>query len=370
MEGVAFFYCAFPVNMQIHQFHPTVSFGDGISNQILSLQRLLRKMGYKSEIFCRQRPLHYEGKVREIANYKRYTSPDNLLILHYSLAYSSDVWDWLNQIPDRKVVCYHNITPHYFFSGINETFYDAAIQGRQQFSKLLQITEAGWGDSSFNVEELVRNGWENVGVLPIIFDPQRYAVSPNKAILERYQGQSNILYVSRISPNKKPEDVILTYYYLKRIRPDARLILVGSANGMGLYLEYLQTLVSRLDLQDVIFTGHVSAAEWTAYYQASQILLSMSEHEGFGIPLLEAMKFGLPAVAYKTGAVPETLGNSGVLVAKKDYPAIAELLGILLDDEVLREKIIVRQRMRLKEFLPEQVEKKMRKLLDDLGITG
>ncbi len=354
--------------MQIHQFHPTVSFGDGISNQILSLQRMLRRMGYKSEIFCRQRPLHFEGKVREIKQYNRYTSPDNLLILHYSLGYPPDVWDWLRQIPDRKVVCYHNITPAHFFAGINETFYDAAYQGRQELPKLAQLTEAGWGDSTFNANELKRNGWQKVDVLPIIFEPQRYAVHPDKTVMAQYQGGENILYVSRISPNKKPEDVILTFYYLKRSHPDARLILVGSAGGMDLYLEYLQTLVERLQLQDVIFPGHLSAAEWTAYYRTAKTLFSMSEHEGFGIPLLEAMHFGVPAVAYKTGAVPETLGGSGVLISKKDYPAIGELLGMLLEDEALRTQIITRQRERVQDFLPERVESQLQKLLYNLGI--
>lgn len=354
--------------MQIHQFHPTVSFGDGISNQIISLQRLLRQMGYQSEIFCRQLPLQFESKVREIKQYKRYASPDNLLILHYSLGYPADVWDWLHRLPDRKVVCYHNITPHHFFAGINETFYDASQQGRQELPRLQLLTEAGWGDSLFNMQELIDNGWTKTGILPIIFDPKRYSISPDKKILEHYHNRPTIIYVSRISPNKRPEDVILTFYYLKQIRPEAQLVLVGSAGGMELYQEYLQALVNRLGLSDVFFAGHVGAAEWAAYYRAAKILISMSEHEGFGIPLLEAMYYGVPAVAYKAGAVADTLGGSGVLITKKDYPAVAGLLDVLLSDETLRERIIARQRERLQDFLPERLTTQLQELLFQLGI--
>lgn len=354
--------------MQIHQFHPTVSFGDGVSNQILSLQHLLRQMGYQSEIFCRQLPLQFEGKVREIKQYKRYSSPDNLLILHYSLGYPADVWDWLQTLPDRKVVCYHNITPHHFFAGINETFYDAAQQGRQELPYLRPLTEAGWGDSLFNMQELADNGWERVGVLPIVFVPKRYTINADKKILECYRDKPTILYVSRISPNKKPEDVILTFYYLKQIRPEAQLVLVGSASGMELYQEYLQALVNRLGLSDVVFAGHVGDTEWAAYYRVAKIFISMSEHEGFGIPLLEAMYFSVPVVAYKAGAVADTLGGSGVLVTKKDYPAVAGLLDVLLSDETLRERIIARQRERLQDFLPERLTTQLQNLLSQLGI--
>lgn len=355
--------------MNVHQFHPTVSFGDGISNQIMSLQKLLRQLGHQSEIFCQHQPLQFEGKVREISRYPRYSSPDTLMILHYSLGYPRDVQAWLKQIPDRKIICYHNITPHHFFSGINETFYDAALQGRKELPRLRQLTEAGWGDSSFNVQELKENGWKQVDVFPIIFEPDRHTVSPDRKILNRYRDKPNILYVSRVSPNKKVEDVILTFYHLKQVRPETQLVLVGSAGGMDLYQEYLQTLVNRLELDDVIFTGHVSAAELAAYYQTAKILISMSEHEGFGIPFLEAMCFKVPVVAYKAGAVDETLGDSGLLVTKKEYPAIAELLNLLLDDQTLRNKLIARQQKRLQDYLPKQLKPRLQKLLLGLGIT-
>lgn len=354
--------------MQVHQFYPTVAYGGATSNHILSLQRLLQRLGHDGEIFCEHLPLLFEGRARQIAQYARYSSPANVLLLHFSMGYSAEVMSWLEQVPDRKVVIYHNITPQSYFAGINELYFEAAREGREQLDRLRALTEAGWGVSTFNCQELAERGWTHLGVLPIIFDPRRYAVRPDRKVLKRWQGGVNVLFVGRISPNKRFEDLILTFYYLRRfVCSDARLLLVGSTQKMEPYLEFLQALVTRLGLSDVVFTGHVSTSQLVAYYRCASVYLSMSEHEGFGVPLLESMHFGVPIVAYKAAAVPETLGSSGILVTAKDYDAVAELVGLLVEDKDLRARIVARQRERLHDFLPEKVEERLRKLLNDLG---
>lgn len=358
-------------NMQVHQFHPTVAYGGAASNQILSLQRLLQCLGYRGEIFCEHLPLLFEGRTRPIAQYTRYSSPANILLLHFSIGYSAEVMSWLEQVPDRKVVIYHNITPHTYFAGINDLYFEAAREGREQLDRLRELAEAGWGVSTFNCQELAERGWTHPGVLPIIFNPNRYAVRPDRKVLKRWQGGVNVLFVGRVVPNKRFGDLILTFYYLRRfVRSDARLLLVGSTQKMEPYLEFLQVLVTRLGLSDVVFTGHVSTSQLAAYYRCASVYLSMSEHEGFGVPLLESMHFGVPIVAYKAAAVPETLGGSGVLVTAKDHAAVAELIGLLVEDEGLRAKIVARQRERLRDFLPEKIGERLGKLLHDLEMRG
>ena len=352
--------------MQVHQFHPTVSYGDAIGDQIQSLQHLLRRMGHRSEIFCEQLPIHFQGRVQQIAQYARCSSPANVLLLHFSLGYSPKVMAWLKSVPDRKVLVYHNITPHAYFSGVNDVYLEAAQAGREQLDQLAALTQAGWGDSTFNCQELAERGWTRLGVLPIIFDPRRYAVRPDRQVLKRWQGGVNVLFVGRVSPNKRFEDLILAFHYLKRVRPDARLLLVGSARGMEPYLEFLQGLAKRLRLSDVVFTGHVSTEQLAAYYRCASVYLSMSEHEGFGVPLLESMYFGVPIVAYKASAVPETLGGGGMLVTRKDYASVAELIGLLLEDRNWQARIVARQRERLRDFLPQRVEERLRDLLHSL----
>lgn len=355
--------------MQIHQFHPTVSFGDAVSNQILSLRRLLRCLGYQSEIFCEQPPIQFEGRTRLMQEYRCYSSPENLLLLHFSLGYSPHVLTWLKQLPDRKVLVYHNITPHFYFAGVNESYLEAARSGREQLRILSRWMEAGWGVSQYNAQELAECGWNRLGVLPLIFEPRRYQVRPDRRVMLRWSGGTNILFVGRVAPNKRFEDIILTFYFFKQqVCSDARLILVGSARGMEPYLEFLQELVKRLGLSSsVVFTGHVSTSQLVAYYRCASVFLSMSEHEGFGMPFLESMYFGVPIVAYKAAAVPETLDGSGVLVTIKDHAAVAEMIGLLLEDEALKERVVARQRERLKAFFPDQVREHLVGLLRELG---
>jgi len=353
--------------MQVHQFHPTVSFGDAVSNQILSLQQLLRQLGYRSEIFCEQPPIQFEGRTRLMQDYFRYSSPENLLLLHYSLGYSPQVLSWLDQLPDRKVLVYHNITPCTYFLGINESYHEAARAGREQLKWMSTLVEAGWGVSKFNAQELAEYGWTHLDVLPLVFDPIRYKTRPDPKVMRRWSGKVNILFVGRVVPNKRFEDVIITFYFLKRrIYPDAHLFLVGSAHGMEPYLEFLQALVKRLGLSSsVLFTGHVSTSQLVAYYRCASVFLCMSEHEGFGMPLLESMYFGVPIVAYKAAAVPETLDGCGVLVTEKNQAAIAELIGLLLEDGALRERIVACQRERVKAFFPEQIRERLATLLQN-----
>jgi glycosyltransferase involved in cell wall biosynthesis len=357
--------------MQVHQFHPTLSYGNAIGDQVLSLQRLLRHMGYRSEILCEHPPIHFEGRTRQIAQHGSYSSSANVLLLHFSLNYSRSVLSWLEQVPDRKVLIYHNITPHAYFDGINDVYREVAQAGRAQLDRLRALTEAGWGVSEFNCQELIERGWTRTGVLPIIFDPDRYRVRADRKVLDRWKGGVNVLFVGRISPNKRFEDLILTFYYLKRyVQPDATLLLVGSGQGMEPYLGFLRALVKRLGLTetDVVFAGHVSTAQLVAYYRCASVYLSMSEHEGFGVPLLESMHFGVPIVAYRAAAVPETLNGSGIMVTAKEYAAVAELLGLLVEDGDLRSRIVARQRERLQDFLPARVEEQLQELLADLAV--
>lgn len=353
--------------MQVHQFNPTVSYGDAASNHTLAIQQMIGALGYKSEIFCDRMPLHFEGQVKSLTEYKRYSSPKNVLLCHFALSYSPRVIAWLKTIPDRKVLIYHNITPARYFAGINHSTMMMAQQGRRQLKELCALTDAGWGVSDYNCQELAEVGWTRLGILPIVFEPRHYAVRPDRQVLDRWQGGFNVLFVGRIAPNKCIEDLILTFYYLKRyVRRDARLLLVGSAGRMEPYLAFLKALVEHLSLSDVVFTGHVSNEQLMAYYRCANVYLSMSEHEGFGVPFLESMHFGVPIVAYKAAAVSETLGDCGILVTRKDHRAIAELIGVLGDDADLHAHIVNKQQARLQNFAFECIKPRLQALLTNL----
>ncbi|MBN1639713.1 MAG: glycosyltransferase family 4 protein, partial [Anaerolineae bacterium] len=247
--------------IQVHQFHPRPAFGDAASNHVLSLQALLRAQGYRSDIYCEEQPLHFEGQTRPIAAYSSVSAPENVLLLHYTMIYSQDVLAWLRGLPDRKVLVYHNITPHTYFARINQSYYETARQGREQLRQIREMFDAGWGVSTYNCDDLAQMGWTRLDVLPIVVEPRRYAIRPARGVMRQWAGKANVLFVGRVSPNKCFEDLIVTFAHLKRhVRPDANLLLVGSTAKMGPYLDYLRALIGQLGLADVAFTGHVSSA--------------------------------------------------------------------------------------------------------------
>ncbi len=165
-----------------------------------------------------------------------------------------------------------------------------------------------------------------------------------------------LLFVGRQVPNKKAEDLLKLLFFLRRIEPDARLTLVG-APWLDSYTRWLHDLARDLGLGGAVhFVGHVSQQEMVSYYRLADLYVSMSEHEGFGKPLIESMLLGLPVMAYAAAAVPYTLGGAGVLFHDKQYEALAELAHLLVTDRALRQKVIAGQTQRVQAFREPQVK--------------
>ncbi len=353
----------------VHQFHPVVTLGDAISNHIISLQRLLRAMGSRSEIYAEHPQASFEVAARRIHQSHSGLGPEDIVLLHYSIGYSPQAIRWVNGLPARKVLIYHNVTPADYFLGVSNAYREAAWLGRQQLGQLISECSEGWGDSEYNCQELRAAGMDSCRVLPIIFDPTFYDVPPDPVVVSQLrEGPGPImLFVGRVAPNKRLEDIIVAFHHLKcGPKPDARLYLVGSHDQMEPYLRYLQALVARLHLEDVHFVGHVSKAELVAYYRCADLYLSMSEHEGFGVPLVEAMHFGVPVIAFSAAAVPQTMSNSGILILRKRYHEIAELIAVLVDDQELRAKLVARQSNHIRQFHPQSVSQILTRNLEAL----
>ena len=208
-------------------------------------------------------------------------------------------------------------------------------------------------------------GFQNVGVIPLTINTSYLKTEPSRSIIRKTSDSfTNILFVGRVSPNKKLEDVIkVFYYYNKTINPSSRLIFVGSYVGMEKYYTYLKSLASEMGLQNVIFTGHVSLEDLLGYYSSSSLFLCMSEHEGVCIPLIECMFFKKPVFALARAAVPETLGNTGVLIKNKNFREIAELIDIVMNDSNLLNGIVESQNKRVKDFHQDILKEKLKAVL-------
>ncbi len=354
--------------MEIHQFVPDFSYGDAIGNDAIGIQRILKGWGVESKIFSKVIHPMYWNRAEFYLYYRYHHNPDNILIFHYSTG--TELIDFVREFPERKILIYHNITPAQYFEKVNLKVARRCREGREKLAGLTEMFDLALGDSTFNTEELKAMGFPNTGVLPIIVDVSLYEKSLKKIPRFPYLKRlvPTLLHVGRIAPNKHIEDIIKVFYFCKKSLPNLRLLLVGSHFDTETYVKSLEDLITRLNLRDVYLTGHLSTTTLTQIYAHASAYLCMSEHEGFCVPLVEAMSFDLPIVAYGAAAVPETLADAGILFDKKDYPAIAEAVVACVTNPELRDDLVQRGRKRLKAFTDEAVAPILKGHLERMGI--
>jgi glycosyltransferase involved in cell wall biosynthesis len=334
-----------------------MSYGDAIGNDVLAIRDIIRSIGYRTDIYAENIDPKLESE--HILHYTvlPLMMRDDILIYH--LAISTPLNYLIEKFNCRKIMIYHNITPAEYFLEYSN-FHSRIVQsGIRQAEYLHDKFDYCIADSDFNKSDLISYGYKcPIDVLPIIIPFSHYRKKPSRSVMRKYNdGMTNLLFLGRITPNKKQENVIAAfYYYQKYYNPLSRLFLVGSwGGGLEKYNEQLQRYVRLLELDNVIFTGHVKFDEILAYYKIADVFLCMSEHEGFCVPLVEAMFFDIPVVAYAQAAVPSTLGDAGILLRGKDRLLAAGMINALLTDSDLRAQVIETQRKRLEFFSYETV---------------
>lgn len=353
--------------MKIHQLIPVLHAKDAMGNQAIAFQKLLCEWGYQSFIYAAEGPPDLKDKWRHHHAYE--DSDDSILIYHYGITYDPFV-ELVPSLSSRIAIYYHNITPAHYFEMINPEIALALRRSREEIATLSNVASNVLTASQYSQQELQNLGYQDVTVLPPLFGFTDLNIIPNQSILRRYgNGQTNILFVGRVTPNKRYDDLIRVFaYYQRWIDATARLIFVGTSSGTEVYVYWLKELAQKLGVNNIIWAGHVSQDELVAYYKTASVFVCLSDHEGFCIPLLEAMRFDVPIIAYKSSAIPDTLGSAGVLVTEKRYEVIAELIGLLNNDSQLRHNVIVKQRERLAEFSVENLIKKFRQWVTNVTI--
>ncbi|MCM1505661.1 MAG: glycosyltransferase [Ruminococcus flavefaciens] len=346
--------------MKVIQLLPTVSYGDAVSNDALALNRVIRSMGLQTTV-CAETA----GKNLPVKNIRELNeiSAEDILIYHMSTG--TDLNFSLQRLSCRKMMIYHNITPPEFFRPYSREMFSLTSYGYRGLEYLNKTFNYCLADSEYNKSQLIKYDYHcPIEVRPVLIPFKDYRKPYDQYITKKYNdGWTNIIFVGRIAPNKKQEDIIKTFYYYKKINPKSRLILVGSWNGMENYYERLKNYVKILKLNDVIFTGHVTFSEILAYYRVADIFLCMSRHEGFCVPLAEAMFFNVPVVALNAGAVPETLGGSGVLLPDSDPAHAVETVNRIINDDIFRQNIIKNQQKRLSDFSYKKTSRLFKKIL-------
>ncbi|HEY7699062.1 MAG TPA: glycosyltransferase family 4 protein [Vicinamibacteria bacterium] len=351
--------------MRVDQWLPAAHRGDAIGDEAIRIRDVLRRSGSASEIYALDIDEEAEGDVLPFAERRE----SDVLLLHFALP--SPLTSAFAESRARRVLIYHNITPPEFFRGYDDELVRIAALGRRELSSIAADCDLALGDSEFNRKELEATGFPRTGVLPILVDFAPYLDVPPSPVLSRMleDGRPNFLFVGRVFPNKRFEDLArLAFFYKKYVSENFRFLLVGKAGRMERYQQSVQALADRWGLRpsEFWFTGHVSFADLVACYRASDLFISMSEHEGFAVPLLESMLFDVPILAFAAGAVPDTLGEAGILFHEKNYEELAEMALLLSTEDDLRGKVVDSGRRRRKRFEPERVASELLGFIEEV----
>ena len=324
----------------IHQVLATLGYGDAIGHEVLGIQRVLRGAGYDSEIFVQTADHRLEELTQDYRDLPEASHPDNILIHHFSIGSRASRIAYA--LPDRMALVYHNITPPQYFVDVHKMLVKLCYLGRRELGFYKDRCDLALGDSEYNRQELEAIGFPVTGVLPVVPDFAHLGRPANYMQARQYDdGWVNILFVGRIIPNKKIEDVIRFFHAYKQwFNPRSRLLLVGSHGGFEKYLSMVHQFIADIGATDVHFLGHVADEELTAYYELADVFLCASEHEGFCVPLVESFHMGVPVVAYAATAVPATMDGAGVLYTNKDPMHVAALVDAVVSDRGLQDRIV------------------------------
>jgi glycosyltransferase involved in cell wall biosynthesis len=343
----------------VHQLLPDARPNDAITRQAFAWRELLRRWGCTSEIVAEHVHVDLLGTVHRIDRRSKRLLDNGSIVLRYAL-WSKTV-DTALHANGPVALCYHNITPGELLREFNPTVADLCDRGRAMLPAFKGRMSAVIADSSFNASELRDAGVGEAAVVPLLLD------IPDEVPRRGPSRSPVVLTVGRIVPNKRLEDAIKAFTLYQRHRaPAASFLIVGSDLGFERYRYALEALAGRIGARDVIFTGSISAQARDAWYDRADAYISMSVHEGFCAPLIEALAHGVPVVARSAGAVPETLGGAGLALEGADLPLVAEALHELTSSRSTRSALNDAADRRLAELKPDRVAPRVRSALAPL----
>jgi len=354
--------------MIINQWVPAAHRGDAIGDSARRVRDLLRGLGHDADVYALTIDDDLAGDVRPFGDPA--ARRGDLTIFHFALP--SPMTAAFASLGGGRILQYHNVTPAAFFAPYDPALFRLASLGRADLETLVGRVELALGDSEYNRRELETLGFEPTGVFPIAVDTSRVTQRVARPALERIldDGLVNFLFVGRIAPNKKIEDHIrLAELYKRNVDAYYRFIFVGRYDVVPRYYSTIRALMAEFRLLNdrFVFTGAVPDEELALYYRHAAVYVSLSEHEGFCVPLLEAMAADVPVLAYAAAAVPDTLGGAGVQFAPKDLECAAELLGALAFDDELRAAVVAGQRRRLADFGDARITRELANVIHQLS---
>ncbi|MFH0794627.1 MAG: glycosyltransferase [bacterium] len=352
--------------MRFHQLLPTLAEGDAIGNHARLLRREFERRGWGGEDFAERWQGNWSGKARRAQDLSKWVAPEDYLVYHFSTA-SAICSQAFVKAPAKKAIVFHNFTPPRFYLNDYPEHAHRLIEAEKELESLRTAPGliGAWGVSEFDRLELVARGFETTDVLPYCVDLDAYQQPPSGSVLSlRSADMITLLAVGRIAPNKRVDLAAATAAELSRRKNGkVRLFVVGDNRLCPAEVEKARRAGASLGERDLIVTGKVSFGELLGYYRIADALLFLSEHEGFGVPVVEAMWFGVPIVARRATAIPETLGNCGWMTDSDDPEVIADLVEKVLEEKDERAVKLAMGRERAKGFGPPSLAAALDRLL-------
>lgn len=334
--------------MKFVQVAHAVTKNDAASRHVINLDKMLRELGYETAMYAPKVDPYYADTVKTMADFQA----DKEDIVIYQMTTGTSFNKWVYNYPHKIVLYYHNITPAKFFFGNAWGSWWKCIKGRRELKKIVANSFFAWGASEYSRLELEALGMKETNVMPQIVEPEKYeGWGTVPALYAKYDdGYTTLIIVGRGVPHKKQDEAIAAVgWYKQHISPKVRLFIIGDMKPS--YAKKLHKMTEDLNLQDnVIFTGKISNEELCTYYHLADGLLCLSEHEGFCVPLVEAMIFGTPIFAFACAAVPETLGKAGILLTDKSPQNIATIINETINDKDKLAELKTAQQQRLQEL--------------------
>lgn len=338
---------------EVHQFLPSFDLPDAVGNHTVKTRDALKRFGFGGAIWSE----HISGELSSLARFyikyerSRAGKRGSNLLLYQASTGSPGVVDFLMRRKEQLTLWYHNITPGEYFAPYDPVAAASLQRGRRELQMLSTRINIALACSEFNARELKEWGIPDVRIVqPYLSDA--HDTDPDPGFAQRLRSEKkgiDILFVGRIVPNKGHFNLLRTFSALRSDSPSARLFIVGRW-GPESYMRELFRLREKMGNEGCIFTGALSDSHLAALYNNCDVFLSLSEHEGFGLPLIEAMRSELPVVAYAAGGVRETLGGKGILLETLDPAFIAETVWRVSRDDRLRKEIIDQQKQRAAEI--------------------
>lgn len=357
----------------VNQLVPSAVPGDATTSHTIEMKRLLNDLGYESEIFAVAVHPDLEREVKLIGELSGPSRPDHFLV--YQLSGHSELADWLTGRREQVILNYHNITPHHFFWKYDRSIALSLMAAELQVPQLARTARGAVCDSSFNAQDIGARGISPTVVSPVLVDLDGLDPRGNGRTRDSRGDESSregtaprggrFLFVGTVAPHKAQHDLVAALaVYRRTYDPEARLCFVGRPVSRS-YVRSVREFSSALGLADAVdFTGSVTHDELIEHYRSAHVFVSASEHEGFCIPIIEAMRLGVPVVAYRAGAVPATAGGAVVLIDDKSPGALASAMWKVASDQNNRELLERAGRLRAEEFSLDRTRQEMASVME------